>query len=104
MNLEQIDTSTTAGKARVMQLAAEGRKVFATRRKDGAGAGPIEPSWNWQEWDFAIIAEPAGPESVWVRIEYGYPVGVWNNSVAPEAIAGTEVVRYIRADLSGEAS
>ncbi len=24
MNLEQIDTSTTAGKARVMQLAAEG--------------------------------------------------------------------------------
>lgn len=27
MNLEPIDTSTTAGKARVMQLASEGREV-----------------------------------------------------------------------------
>ena len=103
MNLEQIDTSTTAGKAEVMRLAAEGRKVAYSNTGHHEWAVAQAPLWDWRTRDYAIIAEPVGPDEVWVWIEHGYPVGVWNNSVAPEAIAGTEVVRYRRADLAGEA-
>lgn len=104
MNLEPIDTSTTAGKAEVMRLAAEGRKVAQRAFPNEVWIEQHSPAWAWPTVDYTIIAEPVGPESVWVRIEDGYPVGVWNNSVAPEAISGTEVVRFIRADLAGELS
>lgn len=92
MNLEQIDTSTTAGKARVMQLAAEGRRVavrISKRHSKLCGVPRIwesfvPPSWNWVKWEYAIIAEPVGPEYVWI------------------AVPGHGSVRYIRADLAGE--
>lgn len=56
MNLEQIDTSTTAGKAEVMRLAAEGATVF---RKVGAipsrsWESCANPDWNWSHYDYAV--------------------------------------------------
>lgn len=97
MNLEQIDTSTTAGKAEVMRLAVEGRRI-AIDYRDGRGwqvwGAENEIEWNWGSQSFAIIAEPVGPEEVWVQLRNG---ALW---AYPEERDGS--VRYIRADLAGE--
>lgn len=59
MNLEQIDTSTTAGKAEVMRLAAEGRRVAYDGGTNFSWVACIDsPLWNWGSWSYAIIAEP----------------------------------------------
>lgn len=95
MNLEPIDTSTTAGKAEVMRLASEGRKV-ATTNLSGEWQECSLPEWAWDSYDYAIIAEPVGPDEVWVGF---HPSGF---------ISGTSkfphkgMARYIRADLAGE--
>ena len=80
MNLEQIDTSTTAGKAEVMRLAAEGRRVVA----GPAGASPFAelmnaPSWDWKSNTYAIISElvsdqpdPALLISMAMRVNHGF--------------------------------
>jgi hypothetical protein len=95
MNLEQIDTSTTAGKAEVMRLAAEGRRVAYSTR--GLNYSESEfPSWNWHEYDYAIISEPVGPEEVWISFNNGG--FVCGTSRTP--YRGYEL--YIRADLAGE--
>lgn len=108
MNLEQIDTSTTAGKAEVMRLAAEGRRVaFSQKNLAQWWEANNEPVWDWTSANYAIISEPVGPKEVWVTIS---PDGVavatqksapgWlpRNSRGQVATA----VRYIRADLAGE--
>lgn len=59
MKLEQIDTSTTAGKAEVMRLAAEGRKVASRAFQNNDWFANPAPSWNWQAVHYSIIAEPA---------------------------------------------
>lgn len=119
MNLEQIDTSTTAGKAEVMRLAAEGRRV-AMRSQPGAqpmnvadvnlypwvySAG-VHPSWNWTQCDYAIISEPVGPDEVWMTVINGCvdagPYTFEFNAVRRAQDYGGEVVKYIRADLAGE--
>lgn len=96
MNLEQIDTSTTAGKARVMQLAAEGRRVaYSPRREAAHWVEGHNPVWDWHTVDYAIISEPVGPEEeVWVQQRNG---ALW---AYPEE--RDESVRYIRADLAEE--
>jgi len=103
MNLEQIDTSTTAGKAEVMRLAAEGRRI-ACREEDISPEwfAVNESDWDWRTYDYAIIAEAVGPDEVWVRVQGGYPVGCWRSPKAPEPMPDTEIVHYIRADLAGE--
>lgn len=75
MKLEPIDTSTTAGKASVMQLAAEGRRVVEA----SLVRGPLNsfyskwsetslPIWDWSNRRYAIIAQPVGPDEVWVEL------------------------------------
>lgn len=100
MNLEPIDTSTTAGKAEVMRLAAEGRRVA-----DNAGGAwtPIKhPCWNWEEYSYAIIAEPVGPEEVWLVVREGTTFNSKHDAERLAAAKGGEVVLYRRADLAGE--
>ncbi len=61
MNLEQIDTSTTAGKAEVMRLAAEGRRVAYGYEPDFEWEECPNPVWDWGAWNYAIIrADLAG--------------------------------------------
>ncbi len=62
MNLEQIDTSTTEGKAEVMRLAAEGRRVMERGEWSGASWCLVEsPPWNWEFYEYAVIrADLAG--------------------------------------------
>lgn len=112
MNLEKIDTSTTAGKAEVMRLASEGRRVVyrehVVGRSQWRDHGTFkDPDWDWLHIDYAIIAEPVGPEEVYGLVHDGYKgrlhchidkrqVEAW-----AEGEGGT-VVRYIRADLAGE--
>lgn len=63
MNLEQIDTSTTAGKARVMQLAAGGRKVVERGAWAGASWITVDPaSWNWEHFDYAVVCADLAEE------------------------------------------
>lgn len=115
MNLEQIDTSTTAGKAEVMRLAAEGRKV-AMRSQPGAHpmsaadvnlypyvyCAGIHPSWNWSQCDYAIIAEPVGPDELWLALlPDGKIKGVCETEEEVEYFS-LNSVRYIRADLAGD--
>lgn len=75
MKPEQIDTSTTAGKAEVMRLAAEGRDVAEARLVHGPinsfyskWSGTSFPTWDWQNFKYAIIAEPVGPDEVWLTM------------------------------------
>lgn len=106
MNLEQIDTSTTAGKIRVMELAEQGRKVVYRVRPadshvwhDHAKWG--EPDWDWLHIDYAIIAEPVGPDEVWVFIaQNGLSFGCSEEKL--NVGEGETAVRYRRADLAGE--
>lgn len=103
MNLEQIDTSTTAGKAEVMRLAAEGRSVAClVRDEDYIGwVASQTPSWDWKRIDYAIIAEPVGPEEVWVVLNgCGQVCAI--TEYEPIHLNTTSKVRYRRADLAGE--
>lgn len=111
MNLEQIDTSTTAGKAEVMRLAAEGRRVAMIDPNDLSPKWGINPNplWNWEAYNYAIISEPVGPEEVWVPVnEIGdvYGAVYYSEDKAFEHAKGRQypgaAVRYIRADLVGE--
>lgn len=105
MNLEQIDTSATAGKAEVMRLAAEGRKVacVSKSREDWSWAEcQQEPAWMWVEFDYAIIAEPVGPEEVWLVVREGTTFNSQYDAERLAAAKGGEVVLYRRADLDGE--
>jgi hypothetical protein len=108
MNLEQIDTSTTAGKAEVMRLAAEGREV-ASRPKGANSGWYMAPAaaWDWPNYSYAIIAEPVGPDEVWGLAHAGYSGRLHchaDKSIVEEWAKGEggQVVRYIRADLAGE--
>lgn len=62
MNLEQIDTSTTAGKAEVMRLAAEGRRVATRALESKRWYETSAPCWSWNEDEYAIIAALTPPE------------------------------------------
>lgn len=101
MNLEQIDTSTTAGKIQVMELAQQGRQVACSvRRGQKFMRLNQEPSWSWEVFDYAIISEPVGPEVVWVEVcDRGIARSLSQEGVARK---GHVVVHYIRADLAGE--
>jgi hypothetical protein len=110
MNLEQIDTSTTAGKAEVMRLAAEGRHI-AIDYQDGRGwqvwGVDNDIEWNWGSQSFAIISEPVGPDEVWGLAHAGYSGRLHchaDKSIVEKWAEGEggQVVRYIRADLAGE--
>lgn len=104
MNLEQIDTSTTAGKAEVMRLAAEGRRVVFRRGAPACWDESQDPIWNWSTCDYAIIAEPVGPEELFAVV-FPKHTGVWVEEGEAQKIAakkGATLVRYLRADLSGE--
>lgn len=110
MNLEQIDTSTTAGKAEVMRLAAEGRRVAQRYLGESRYADISEPKWDWVLMDYAIISEPVGPEEVWLAIyndgsisRVGTRDEVYSRVLDGRAAGVNSVaVRYIRADLAGE--
>ena len=108
MNLEQIDTSTTAGKAEVMRLAAEGSRVAS--RPKGLTCGFSTDTghvWNWQAFDFAIISEPVGPEEMFVVMRAdGTAAAVCDTSDRAKAWNGPDltIVRYRRSDLPKEAA
>lgn len=104
MNLEQIDTSTTAGKADVMRLAAEGRRVAYSNAGHHEWAVAVDPRWDWRTRDYAIISEPVGPEEVWAKVDVGsFHVGTTKGVVESWVKHnGGAAVRYIRADLAGE--
>lgn len=106
MKLEQIDTSTTAGKAEVMRLAVEGRTVaIRLKMSDHPWAALYERDesrWNWAINDYAIIAEPVGPEELWFTVINGNAdAGPYTYEVTARDRAqnyGGTVVRYVRAD------
>lgn len=104
MNLEPIDTSTTEGKADVMRLAAEGRRVVQ-RTSMIYRWMEIQPCWNWSAVEYAIIAETVGPHVVWATvIDGGVVMDVYATEQEADAALnrGWEKVKYIRADLAGE--
>ncbi|WP_329759286.1 hypothetical protein [Stenotrophomonas geniculata] len=106
MNLEQIDTSTTAGKIRVMELATQGRKVaYCARSVAHWTSIDSAITWNWLSCDYAIIADPVGPEEVWHVVHADGRTSSFDCQAEAERWAkkhGIQAVRYIRADLAGE--
>ena len=103
MNLEPIDTSTTAGKARVKQLAAEGRKVAALMPTQPM-ARWVEldhPVWDWFRTQYGVIAEPVGPDEVWLTYADSGALQCTSPSEPSWDVAGVKHLRYIRADLAG---
>lgn len=102
MNLEQIDTSTTAGKAEVMRLAAEGRKVAQRTFPGEAWIAQRSPAWAWPTVDYAIIAEPVGPDEVFaIAASNGVLVAFSGDQAGFGKLAeaeGATLVRYVRAD------
>lgn len=101
MNLEPIDTSTTAGKAEVMQLAAEGRQLLVRPAKTSDSWEPIHEcaaEWGWRECEYAIQTEPVGPDVVWVEFDrYGGLLNAWSTDIG-SGIPERKMVRYVRAD------
>lgn len=98
MKLEPIDTSTTAGKAEVMRLADEGRKLVWRFKKARKWIPDCGDEWDWPQCDYAIIAEPVGPDVVWLVIT---PNTTWNSPHDAEQLAlktGGTVVRYRRVE------
>jgi len=102
MNLEQIDTSTTAGKAEVMRLAAAGRRVAYSNSGHHEWGLSKAPLWDWRTRDYAIIAEPVGPDEVWVNEFNGTLYASPDREIADRFNLSAVSVRYIRADLAGE--
>lgn len=105
MNLEPIDTSTTAGKAEVMRLADEGRKVAKKAGNDRGWIDCPDPVWNWPNVDYAIIVEefaiPTAPDELWViQHKEGDQSLACDESYARSWVEknGGELVRYVRAD------
>jgi hypothetical protein len=103
MKLEQIDTSTTAGKAEVMRLAAEGRAVaYYDRNYDEFRPVRGMPSWDWSGASYAIIAEPVGPDEVFaIAASNGVLVAFSGDQAGFGKLAeaeGATLVRYVRAD------
>jgi hypothetical protein len=104
MNLEPIDTSTTAGKARVMQLAAEGREIAERATPVGKWSATSFPMWDWRNYDYAIFAEPVGPEEIFAIVDGRGKVG-WTavdiGAAEKSLHLGWHIVKYRRADLAG---
>lgn len=102
MNLEQIDTSTTAGKIRVMEMAEQGRRVVARAHQSSQGwQDAPAPAWDWYAGEYAIIAEPVGPDEVWHVVHADCGTSSFDSQGDAEQWAskyGTAVVRYVRAD------
>lgn len=100
MNLEQIDTSTTAGKAEVMRLAAEGRRVAYLSGWNGkwvaCGSDPV--TWNWESMDYAIIAETACPDEVWLTFNEAGKLFATSDCRPEWQQPGISHVRYLRVD------
>jgi len=98
MNLEQIDTSTTAGKVRVMQLAERGRAIVCRQHGDAQWIKHGSPQWDWERMQYAVLADhesPAAPRHIWVGFnDGGFVCGT-------SRTASRDLVRYIRADLAG---
>jgi len=107
MKVEHIDIGTTAGKAEVMRLAAEGRRVALRGRHSGLPWDEMdlgdEALWNWGGTDYAIIAEPTGPDEMWVTFSSGGLV-IATHAERPASLAQdgpnakATTVRYVRAD------
>lgn len=103
MNLEQIETSTTAGKAEVMRLAAEGRGVCERMNNPSSKWSATSfPTWDWRNCDYAIISEPVGPEEAWLIIDHSIAALTEESAKSYAEAHGLHVVRYIRADLAWE--
>lgn len=103
MKIEQIDTSTTAGKAEVMRLADQGRTVVWRERGDAQWRRGPMPEWDWTSAQYAIIAEPAGPDEMWVTFGHGGFVLATHAERPPVLLqdapnARATTVRYVRAD------
>ncbi|NGM56504.1 hypothetical protein G5C63_19555 [Stenotrophomonas pavanii] len=108
MNLEQIDTSTAAGKACVMQLAAEGRYIAERTIPLGKWSATSFPLWDWRSHEYAVIAEPVesgedytGPSTVYVFVDKSGNALGFGESIHM-ARRSEKAVKYIRADLAGE--
>lgn len=108
MNIEPIDTSTTAGKAEVMRLAAEGRGLAYKNKFNKKWERHVQPEicdWDWRTASFAIIAEPVGPEEVWFTVINGNcdagPYTYECTAVDRAQNYGGQPVRYVRDDLAG---
>jgi hypothetical protein len=103
MNLEQIDTSTTAGKAKVMRLAAEGRIVASRSIVSGSEFLPVPaPLWDWVGRDYAIVADPVLPDEMWLVVDDKIHAHTEASARSYAEAHGLQVVCYIRADLAGK--
>lgn len=107
MNLEQIDTSTTAGKAEVMRLAAEGRKCFSKFKKADYVIDIIDSQtheFDWSSFDYVVTVKSELPDEVWVSRFCGkiYAADSRDSAERFACDTGCSPVRYIRADLAGE--
>lgn len=125
MKLEQIDTSTTAGKAEVMRLAAEGRRVAYSNAGHHEWAVAVDPRWDWRTRDYAIIAEPVADQpdpallaSMAMRINHGFGLmdrmaqnslmndmrKVWEEVVGRGYYSPDRADRYLRELAKGDAT
>jgi len=111
MNLEPIDTSTTAGKIRVMELAEQGRDIAGKYKAQSEECWiklTLPVFWDWRSLDYAIIAEPVGPDEVWIAVHgsrvtsYFYSLAEAKEWATKHRVKEVRCLRYIRADLAGE--
>ncbi|MGS0619866.1 hypothetical protein [Xanthomonas oryzae] len=98
MKVEKIDTTTTAGKAKVMGLAAQGRMVVQRTFPNEEWIRQSLPVWNWQVHEYAIVFKEVGPRDVWLEIDSKHAIRNFN--LDGTCSKGNVAVRYVREDLA----
>lgn len=111
MNLEQIDTSTTAGKIHRLLCAIRGHAGIGSNgrcKKCRSEVDCLPREWRKSTMEQSMRSQSDGLKEVWVVYKGDIPcMGPFGDEQlaidrAQDAGAAYNLVKYIRADLAGE--
>lgn len=98
MSIEDIDTSGTEGKIKVMTMATQGHAIvcrdFASG-EDWRVTGNLD--WAWSKYDYAVVAEQPGPREAYFCVDSAGRIhGQVEDGLCSK---GYVAVRYVRGDV-----
>ena len=101
MNLEQIDTSTTAGKIRRLMCAIRGHAGIGSNeccKKCGSEVDCLPRGWRNPAREQPVSSHQAGPDEVWLTFNEAGTLFATSNCRPEWHQPGISHVRYVRVD------